>query len=311
MIPSSPSRGLVLGCGGTLGTAWTVAALHSLSRALDWDPRKADVLVGTSGGAETAAMLGAGIAAEELLAAQLGAPEARPGLVRHFARPPRRVPPQPALLPGSPGLARLALRGAVPVLAGLSGALPRGRGGGGRLTALAGLLAPGAPWVAHPATWLVAADFATGRRTAFGSPGAPEATLGQALRASWAVPGWFAPVAVGGRRYADGGIVSTASADLVVPLGLDEVYVIAPMSSPPVAGRTGLGRAEALLRRVMTRTLDAECAVLRAAGTRVVRIEPTGECLRAAGGNFMDGRRRLAVLETALRTTRAAVRGGR
>ncbi|MFF5358238.1 hypothetical protein ACFY4I_02360 [Streptomyces scabiei] len=66
---TTPSRGLVLGCGGTLGTAWTTAALHSLQRATGWDPRDADVLVGTSAGAEVAALLGAGVGVEELLAA--------------------------------------------------------------------------------------------------------------------------------------------------------------------------------------------------------------------------------------------------
>ncbi|WP_234379488.1 patatin-like phospholipase family protein, partial [Streptomyces caniscabiei] len=65
--PSRPSRGLVLGCGGTLGAAWTIAALHALRRATDFDPREADVLVGTSAGAEVAALLGAGVDVEELL----------------------------------------------------------------------------------------------------------------------------------------------------------------------------------------------------------------------------------------------------
>ncbi|MFF3937429.1 patatin-like phospholipase family protein [Streptomyces phaeofaciens] len=304
----TPSRGLVLGCGGTLGATWTIAALHALRQALRWDPREAAALVGTSAGAELAALLGAGVGVDELLAAQLADPGARPELVRHFTAPPRGIPPRPALFPGSPALARLALRRRVPALAGLSGALPQGRGDARRLTALADLLTPAGGWVSHPATWLVATDFDTGRRAVFGRPDSPPAALRDALRASWAVPGWFPPVRIGGRRYADGGILSTASADLLVPLGLDEVYVLAPMSSSAPVPRTGLGRAEALLRRVMTRTLDAECAALRAAGTRVVRIEPTAADLAVTGGNFMDPRRRPAVLETALRTTRAAVR---
>ncbi|MFF8972763.1 patatin-like phospholipase family protein [Streptomyces sp. NPDC014995] len=306
--PTAPSRGLVLGCGGTLGAAWTIAALHSLQQALRWDPRDADVLVGTSAGAEVAAMLGSGIGVEDLLAAQLARAGSPPELLRHFSTPPRRLPPRPALFPGSPALARRALERTVPALAGLSGLLPQGRGDTGRLTALADFLAPGAQWVRHPATWLVATDFDTGRRTVFGHPETPWVALRDALRASWAVPGWFPPVHIDGRRYADGGVRSTASADLLVSHGLDEVYVIAPMSSPPTGPRRGLGRAEALLRRVMTRTLDAECAALRATGTRVTRIEPTAADLKVMGGNFMDGRRRPAVLETALRTTRAVVR---
>ncbi|MFD9040933.1 patatin-like phospholipase family protein [Streptomyces bottropensis] len=305
---TTPSRGLVLGCGGTLGAAWTTGALHSLQWATGWDPRDAEVLVGTSAGAEIAALLGAGVGVDELLAAQLGREDARPELLRHVTAPPRALPPRPAAFPGSPRLARRALGRTAPVLAGLSGLLPQGRGDARRLTALADALTPPGQWVRHPATWLVATDFDTGRRTVFGHPDTAPVALRDALRASWAVPGWFPPVRVGSRRYADGGILSTASADLLVPSGLDEVYVIAPMSSRSPGPRRGLGRAEALLRRVMTRTLDAECAALRAAGTRVVRIEPTAADLEVMGGNFMDPRRRPAVLETSLRTTRALVR---
>jgi NTE family protein len=275
---------------------------------MQWDPRNAEVLVGTSAGAEVAAMLGGGIGVEDLLAAQLGRKDARPELLRHFAAPPRALPPRPATFPGSPRLARHALGRTVPARAGLSGLLPQGRGDTGRLATLADFLAPAGGWVRHPATWLVATDFDTGRRTVFGHPGTRPVALRDALRASWAVPGWFRPVRIDGRRYADGGILSTASADLLVPSGLDEVYVIAPMSSLSPGPRRGLGRAEALLRRVMTRTLDAECAVLRATGTQVVRIEPTTADLDVMGGNFMDPRRRLSVLETSLRTTRAVVR---
>ncbi|WP_286248000.1 patatin-like phospholipase family protein [Streptomyces graminofaciens] len=306
--PTPPSRGLVLGCGGTLGAAWTVGALHSLQEALGWDPRDAEVLLGTSAGAELVSLLGGGIGVADLLSAQLADEDARPELVRHFATPPRALPPRPALFPGSPPLARRALRRDAPTLAGLSGLLPQGRGEAHWLAALADFLTPPGQWVRHPATWLVAADFDTGRRTVFGHPDARPVALRDALRASWAVPGWFPPVRIDGLRYADGGILSTASADVLAPLGLDEVYVIAPMSSATPVPRRGLGRAEALLRRAMTRTLDAECAALRAVGTRVVRIEPTAADLRVMGGNFMDPRRRPTVLETALRTTRAVVR---
>ncbi|KAB1146890.1 patatin-like phospholipase family protein [Streptomyces luteolifulvus] len=305
---TAPSRGLVLGCGGTLGAAWTIGALHSLWQALRWDPRGAEVLVGTSAGAEVAAMLGSGIGVDELLAAQLAHGNARPELLSHFEAPPRGIPPRPAALLGSPRLALRALGGSAPALTGLSGLLPRGRGDAGRLVVLADLLAPDGQWVRHPATWLVATDFDTGRRTVFGQPGAPRAALRDALRASWAVPGWFPPVRIAGRRYTDGGISSPTSADVLVPRRLDEVYVLAPMSSLSPGRRRGLGRAEAVLRRIMTRTLDAECAALRAAGTRVVRIEPTAEDLRVMGGNFMNPRRRLTVLETSLRTTRALMR---
>ncbi len=57
---------------GTLGAAWTVAALIAIRDALGWDPRDADVLVGTSAGAELVTMLGSGIGVDEILAMQLG-----------------------------------------------------------------------------------------------------------------------------------------------------------------------------------------------------------------------------------------------
>ncbi|SMD25774.1 hypothetical protein [Kibdelosporangium aridum] len=46
------ARALVIGCGGTLGFAWTAAVLDALHSQAEWDPRTADVLVGTSAGAD-------------------------------------------------------------------------------------------------------------------------------------------------------------------------------------------------------------------------------------------------------------------
>ena len=44
-------------------------------------------------------------------------------------------------------------------------------------------------------------------------------------------PGWYAPVLVAGRRYVDGGTLSSTSADLLAGENLDEVYVLAPMAT--------------------------------------------------------------------------------
>lgn len=46
--------------------------------------------------------------------------------------------------------------------------------------------------------------------------------------------------------------------------------------------------------------------MLKAAGKRVIRLEPNAEDLAAIGYNMMDPARRRAELETALRTTEAA-----
>lgn len=308
MRNSSPRRGLVIGCGGTLGAAWTVGALVAVRDALDWDPRSAEVLVGTSAGSELVTMLGAGVGVDELLAAQLGQAGARPALAEHVAAHPPMMPPVPTARIGSPRLAARGLTGKVSRLTALAAALPIGRGDAAWLADVVDALVPNRGWVDHPATWVVAADLATGERVAFGSPEAPEVPLRDAVRASWAVPGWFSPVTLHGRRFADGGMVSPASADLVLPLELDEVVVLAPMTSIEPGRATGLSRAERLLRRAMTRTLDAEVEALRAAGSKVLRLDPGEQDLIAFGPNVMDHRRRLGVLRTALRTAPVAVR---
>ena len=85
-------RGLAIGCGGTLGFAWTAIALQAVERELGWDARTAEVLVGTSAGSEMVALLGSGRSVAEI-AADLGSPA--PGI-----RPPLPRLSWPAL--GSP-----------------------------------------------------------------------------------------------------------------------------------------------------------------------------------------------------------------
>lgn len=291
-------RALVIGCGGMLGFAWTAAVLAELERQ-GWDPRRADVLVGTSAGAELVAMLGSGIRASAIdaatdrkVAAHLSSPDA-PGRLPGLPRP---------WLPGL-GLTRAALARRVDLLAGLAGLLPRGGGDPHWLVELGDALATRSGWTRHPATWLVAADAATGERIPLGHPGAPAATLGEAIAASWAIPGWFPPVRIGGRRLLDGGTVSPTSADLLVPEvasgRIDEVVIVAPMSSHGGARGRGAERIERRLRHRMTRRVDREVAALRAAGARVSRIEPTPADLAAMGANFMDASRRDTVRKTA------------
>ncbi|MFF2087159.1 patatin-like phospholipase family protein [Nocardia sp. NPDC058176] len=335
-------RGVAIGCGGILGFAWTAVALDAVERALGWDIRTAEVLIGTSAGAEIVAALGSGRTPADLLAALDGVPDADPVLARHVAVDPGKLPPLPA--PALPGLgligAGVRAGSAYTALAGL---LPRGRGDATWLREYGSALANPVGWVEHPNTWLVAADAATGERVAFGAnssvraesaavdrsasaravpggaavssgasadvmgqggvgPRSAEVALGDAIAASWAIPGWFPPVRIGGRDYVDGGAVSSVSADLLVPLALDEVVVVAPMTSEGGASASGLDRIERLLRAQMTRGLDREVARLRAAGTRVIRVEPGPEDLAVMGPNFMDSARRASTLMTARRT---------
>ena len=302
-----PRRGLVVGCGGTLGFAWSAVALQAVERALGWDARTAEVLVGTSSGAELVAFLGAGHPTDDIVEGLAGRASASEVNV-HLAAPAGRFPPPPR--PGLPalGLLRAGVRGDVDLLAAALGALPHGRGRPTWLRTLGADLAGSGGWVDHPATWIVAADAATGDRVALGAPDAPRVPLGEALAASWAIPGWFPPVTIGQRDHVDGGVVSAASADLVADLDLDEVVVLAPMATAGGARAGGLARLERVVRRRMTAGLDAEVATLEAAGVRVARVEPDQEDLEAMGFNFMDARRRDDVVRTARRTTPARVR---
>ena len=70
-------------------------------------------------------------------------------------------------------------------------------------------------WAPREGVWVVAMDYDSGRRVAFGREGAPPARLDEAVTASCAIPGWYAPVLIDGRRYVDGGTLSATSADLL------------------------------------------------------------------------------------------------
>ncbi|MDV7241671.1 MULTISPECIES: patatin-like phospholipase family protein [Rhodococcus] len=287
--------GLAIGCGGTLGHAWSVQALATVQDALGWDARDAEVIIGTSAGAEIAVALGAGVPVWELLDSLYGSTDVRPELLAHRAARVRRLPPRPSPRLPATGLVRAGLRRRS-VCTAVAGLLPSGRDDASWLRSFGDSLADDSSWVAHPNLWLVAVDAASGDRVPFGAPGSPPARLGDALAASWAIPGWFPPVPIGGRRYVDGGAVSSVSADLLAPLGLDRVVVIAPMTSAtPVPGR-GAERIERLLRRQMTTGLDREIARLRATGVTVRRIEPGPDELAAMGPNLMDARRRARTL---------------
>lgn len=299
-------RGLVVGCGGTLGFAWSVAALMAVEEALGWDSRNADVLVGTSAGSELVSILGSGRSARDLFGALDGASGADPMLVDHVNQHPGMVPPWPKLAFPGTGLTRAAVRSRH-VLSGLAGLLPAGRGDAQWLRTLGANLSDDSGWVTHPATWLMAADVKSGQTVALGSPGAPKVDLGTAISASWAVPGWFPPVTIGGRNYLDGGAVSSASADIALNAEVDEVVIIAPMTSAGGAPARGLARAERVVRAQMTRRLDQEHRVLVDAGVKVIRIEPGPGDLAAMGANFMDLSRRESTLRTAVSNAPARV----
>lgn len=318
-----PRIGLVLGAGGLLGSAWTAGALGSLAERLDRPLGELDLVLGTSAGAVLGAALRCGVDVPELIAHQRGADSARDDDRRPGELPELRAieresgdgrPPVPLPRLGSPRLLAAAAASPCrmnPVVAA-SGLLPLGRR---RMTSLVRMVdvlqargrARADGWVRGKPLWVVAVDYDSGRRVVFGRPGAPAASVADAVLASCAIPGWFAPQVIGGRRYVDGGVASATSLALLARPGapvLDEVYVLAPMASydydrpaDPVA------IVERQVRRLLTRWLDAEVRAVRERGTRVTVLAPGAEDLRAMGGNLMNPRRRQDVLQTALETS--------
>jgi NTE family protein len=68
-----------------------------------------------------------------------------------------------------------------------------------------------------------------------------------------------------------------------------------------------LVRMERRWRAVVTRRCLHEIKKLEAGGTKVTLLAPGPEDLEAIGGNVMQTSRRLAVLETSLRTSERAL----
>ena len=306
-------RGLVLGGGGVLGAAWMVGALGALEDSLGIDVRDSEQIVGTSAGSVLAALIGAGVGVGDLRRHQLGEP-LRSGPLVGFAwdyetatggaRPPRPRPGLGSTAMLTQGVSRLRRLPPVVVLTAL---MPEGRGSLDSVGALVRHVVPHG-WAPREGVQVVATDYETGHRVAFGRDGAPPASLAEAVMASCAIPSWYQPVRIGHARYIDGGACSATSVDLLAGAGLDEVVVIAPSVSFALDDPDGFAeRLERQWRTRVTRRCLREVARVHAGGTDVTVLGPGPEDLAAIGSNLMDVGRRSAVLETSSRTSAAAL----
>ncbi len=306
-------RAVVIGTGGSLGYAWAIAALSTWQQATGLDARDADVVIGTSAGSIVASALASGVAVDDLVNHLLH-PPSRASERPHRPRGARGgTPPMPHFGPGSVQLlgriARAPRR--FPPLAFASALLPVGRADTSGVVKLVSSFAPES-WPGPPSApelRIVATDYDTGARVPFGRPGAPPASPADAASASCAVPGWFAPVRLGGRRYVDGGVCSATSADLLLGPDMppvDEALVLIPLARRGGVRLTGAGAAaDGLFRGMVGGRSAREIARLRTAGLRVTAHAPGPEDRAAMGWNVMDARKQGDVLRTALRTTAA------
>ncbi len=302
-------RGLVLGGGGVLGYAWMVGALAALEKSTGLDCRQVDIIVGTSAGALVGSVLGCGISVPMMLRQQMGAPAPGDFLIDYNdeLNGGRPRPSRPHLRPGSMRLLLTALRNprSITPRAALSALLPLGRGSLAPIEDIVELaLGPQRTWAPHPALWIVAMNYDSGERVAFGRAGSPFPSLPAAVGASCAIPGWFTPVDIDGRRYVDGGMYSSTSADLLAQENLDEIYVVAPLAAFALDSPTGmLARLERRWRRSVTRRLRREMEHIIRSGAKVYVLCPGLDDLTAMGANLMDVSRRSLVIEVAQETS--------
>ncbi len=294
--------GLVLGGGGVTGLAYHAGALSALEIDLGWDPRDADVVVGTSAGAIVAGLLRRGVAATDMAARSVGAepavspahlsecllarPEMPPFHLRQLLRMPRL--PGPALV--AAGLRRPHRIDPVATFVGLlSGGVLDGPTHHRELwEALDG------DWP-EAATWICAVRQHDLRRVVFGRDGDPDGAFADAVAASCAVPAYFDRVHVGGSAYIDGGVHSPTNAGVLAAEDLDLVIVSSPMSGR--APGIGLG---AWSRRYASSKLHREVERLTACGIPTVVLEPGAEVIEVLGSDVMDDSRIHQIVGAAL-----------
>lgn len=260
---SDQRTALVLGAGGITGVAWEIGVLAGLADA-GVDLTGADLMVGTSAGSLVAAQVACGGEPGVLFERQLEPPSEEP----------------PARLRRSAmarwGWAMLRSRrddegfrrriGALALAAEQAGATPAEEE---RLRVIGSrLVSP--EWPGRPLV-ITAIDAQTGEfRTFDRDSGVP---LVQAVAASCAVPCVYPPVTIDGRRYIDGGLRSSANADLAE--GYDRVVVLAPI--PRGAGPVT--------------SVDAQVTGMVA---RVAVVAPDEAAKRAIGKNVLDPAARAA-----------------
>ena len=318
--------GLVLGAGGVLGGAWLVGGLSALARETDWDPGSADQIVGTSAGSMIGALVAAGIPPWFMVAHSRG--EVFEGLAGPDGRPAAEADRSaganfrlhrgvPAIGPGSLRMAFTALSNPLrhTPLQMVAGWLPSGFVSTDSLKEVVNRAVPATgsstrttgPWRATTRAAAAPRSAGSARRSAH---------IADAVAASCAIPGFYRPVKIRGRRYVDGGVCSVSNMDLVAGRGFDLVICLNPLTSrsegeshsrgiggiPGSAINSALDFLPSLTRRASRGRLEREERKVRRFGTEVVIIEPTAEDHAAMGHNWMSSERRQDVIDTAEET---------
>jgi NTE family protein len=294
-LENSPPDALVLGGGGVLGEAWLSALLAGVAQGGGFDARRSGCMIGTSAGSIVAASLAAGIDPAERLelpASGLAAasPEAGSEEEGVFGGALAAV----LELGGAAAapLASLALNSSATGGALLRRAMLRRVPAGERSMAPLGRLVERAQVEFDGRLLIAAVEIRSGRRVMFGSPGAPSATVAQAVLASCAIPGVFAPVSISGRRYVDGGAWSPTNMDAAPVEQGARVLCLNPTGSL----RPSRGAIAGAIGPMSRAAAAGEALALRHRGASVRTINPDAASAEAMGVNLMSRRRRAAVV---------------
>jgi NTE family protein len=284
---------LVLGAGGVLGESWMMGVLAGVEDTTGFDLRRCEHFVGTSAGSIVAAHLVAG---------------ERPVRPRSTG-----TELEPAGQPEANGLATTALEvarragawtlAAAAPLAPLTLGLAKPGGALLRAVVLHRIANPRATLddlrerIARSGARfdgrlrIATVERRTGRRVVFGRPGAPFATVADAVAASCSVPWLFEPVRISDREYVDGGVWSPTNLD-AAPAGRDtHVLCLFPTAALPGS----------VTRTVLRSSVGLELLTLRHRGAAVQMVAPDHESSNAMGSDLMDREPRRRVLAAGYR----------
>lgn len=235
--------GLALAGGGPLGAFYELGALQALTECIEgFDPCDLFAYAGVSSGSMLAAGLVNGLKPVDIgritISNDAGYDPAHPALFMkpafgeyagRLARLPRlalEALVQYARAPLSQGLAEVLAPLAAALPAGILDSAPFERylrqlyGSGGRTNDFRKL---------RRRLFVVATNFNTGEAARFGEPGLDHVPISRAVQASTALPGLYPPVEIDGETYADGALLRTMHASVVLEAGVDLLFGINPL----------------------------------------------------------------------------------
>jgi NTE family protein len=257
---------LVLGGGGVTGIAWELGILKGLADA-GVDLTTADLVVGTSAGSVVGAQITTGRTVDELYETQLEPPDHEIGAKLGRFTLLRMVPP--LLMPGS-GDRKRARIGAMSMRA-------HPPGGEQRIEVIRSRI--GVDTWGERDLKLTAVEAETGKFVVFDRSSGVD--IVHAVASSCAVPLVWPAVTIDGKHYIDGGMRSTANADLAE--GAETVVVIAP------------------LPQAFSKATSIRAQLERTGATRTAVVTPDEQALVDIGKNVLDPAKRADAARAGLR----------